>query len=117
VAPGKVEEGGAHLNGAAPVKGSAVVFPTMQQLRWSSSAVAGVLRWQGNERSEETTTNRRESKCGRSSPRKEKNNGGSFNPGGSGERFGQEDKGWGGGGGLGGVVRLGMGKGRSEGKT
>jgi hypothetical protein len=51
VAPGEVEEGGGHPNGASPVKGAAstsvVVFWVMRHLRWSLSAVAGFYGGRG----------------------------------------------------------------------
>jgi hypothetical protein len=104
VAPGKVEEGGAHPNGAAPVKGAAMasvaMFLAMRWLQWSLLAAGGVLRWKGSDRNKGMTTNRRESKCGRSSPWRKKNGGDGFNPGGDDsspvDGFGQEDKGGGG---------------------
>jgi hypothetical protein len=80
----------ANANHGASVPGDAMAPVVLIDGDWD-------LWRQASERSEVTTTNRRESKRGRSSPCGEKNDSGGFNHSGSDGWFGQEDKGarWG----------------------
>jgi hypothetical protein len=82
-----VEEGGTHPNGTGQLKGGGGGFggdvPGDAAALVVLVVSGGVLRWKRSDRNEEMTTNRRESKCGRSSLRWKKNCGDGFNPGSS----------------------------------